>query len=98
MSDMDVTYDDMHSAGDYLIDQQGQLEEKLDSIKNYIDDLTQNGYVTAASSEAFNGAVTDFTQGAKQTLEALEGLSQFLHDTADSLQEQDEERAAAVGG
>ncbi|MGP4113528.1 WXG100 family type VII secretion target [Streptomyces sp. 4N509B] len=98
MADMDVTYQDMHDAGDHLTEEHTTLDEKLEELKNYIRDLTENGYVTSASSGAFNEAYEDFTNGAKQTLEGMTGMAQFLHDTADSLQEQDEERAAAIRG
>ena len=98
MADMDVTYQDMHDAGDHLTEEHGSLDEKLDTLKNYIHDLTENGYVTSASSTAFNEAYQDFTNGAKQALEAMLTMAQFLHDTADGLEEQDEERAAAVRG
>lgn len=98
MSDMDVTYDDMRSAGDHLETEHGLLDEKLEELKNYITDLTETGYVTSASSKAFDEAYTTFTQGAKQALEGMLGMSSFLRDTADGLEEEDEARAAAVSG
>jgi WXG100 family type VII secretion target len=98
MADMDVTYDDMRNAGEHLTTQHGELEDKLNTLKDYIRNLTEDGYVTSASSEAFNETFSDFTDGAKQTLEAMTGLASFLTDTADSLEEQDQERASAVRG
>lgn len=98
MADMNVTYQDMHDAGDHLTTEHGTLEDKLNELKDYVRGLTEDGYVTSASSEAFYEAYNDFTDGVRQTLEGMLGMAQFLHDTADSLEEQDQERASAVRG
>lgn len=98
MSDMNVTYDDMHGAADHIRDEHGQLEEKLDGLKNYVKDLVENGYTTSASSAAFDESFEEFTTGAKQCLEGAIGMAQFLDDTADGLQEEDEARAQAIRG
>jgi WXG100 family type VII secretion target len=98
MADVDVTYQEMHDAGDHLTTEHGNLEDKLGELRDYIRNLTEDGYVTSASSEAFNETFSDFTDGARQTLEAMTGLAQFLHDTADSMEEQDQDRANAIRG
>jgi WXG100 family type VII secretion target len=96
--DMDVTYDDMHGAADHLTTQHGDLKETLDTLKDYVRNLTEDGYVTSASSEAFYEAYNEFTDGVTQTLEGMLGMASFLDDTANSLEEQDQERAASVRG
>lgn len=98
MADMNVTYQDMHDAADHLKNEHSSLEDKLEELKNYIADLTENGYVTSASSKAFMEAYEEFTSGAKQTLEGMTGMADFLSSTADSMEEEDESRAASIRG
>lgn len=98
MADVDVTYDSMHAAGDHLTTEHGELDGKLEELKNYVKDLVENGYTTSQSSGAFDEAYEEFTAGVKQVLEGMLGMAGFLHDTADGMEQFDADRAAAVNG
>jgi WXG100 family type VII secretion target len=98
MANLNVTFQDLRTAATQLTSGQGDLENRLMELKAYIDNLVSEGYVTSASSGAFQEQFTSFTTGAKQTIGALEGLSQFLNSAADALQQTDEQLAAQIRG
>ncbi|SFB94060.1 WXG100 family type VII secretion target [Streptomyces aidingensis] len=98
MSDMNVTYDDMHDAGDHLISEYERLDRELDDLKTYVDNLTEDGYVTSASSSAFNTSYEEFSTGLKQMLEGLQGMGNFLHMAADTMEQTDQDLKSAIEG
>ncbi len=98
MANLNVTFADLRTAASQLTSGQGDLENRLSELKAYIDNLVSEGYVTSASSGAFQEQFTSFVTGAKQTVSALEGLSQFLNSAADTLQQTDEQLAAQIRG
>jgi hypothetical protein len=77
--DLDITYADMHAAGDELKTAAEDMKTKFGQLKTFINDLVSDGYVTAESSGAFNTKYEEFTTGAIQTMDALKGLGEFLH-------------------
>jgi len=98
MANLNVTYDDLRLAADQLLSGQGDIDSRLAGLKAYIDALVADGYVTSASSGAFQEQYTTFTAAAHQTVAALEGLSQFLRAAADALQQTDEALAGSIRG
>jgi WXG100 family type VII secretion target len=96
--DMDVTYEDMTAAGERLIREHEQVDAKLDELQSYIDGLVNDGYVTSRSSRVFDQSYRDFTNGARQVLEGLRGMGEFLKTAATTLQETDEGLASGLGG
>ncbi len=98
MANITVTYDDIRVAADQLVSGQGDIDARLAELKAYIDSLVSGGYVTTASSGAFQEQYTAFTTSSQQAISALEGLSQFLRSAADTLQQTDEALASAIRG
>ncbi|WP_234313574.1 WXG100 family type VII secretion target [Streptomyces sp. NBRC 109706] len=98
MSDMDVTYDDMQEAGDRLIDERDQIDQKLSSLQSYIDNLVQTGFVTSRASRAFDESYREFTTGARRVIEGLEGMGTYLKTAADTYRETDEGLEGAIRG
>jgi WXG100 family type VII secretion target len=98
MANLNVTYDELRNAGNQLITGKGDLENRLMELKSYIDNLVSEGYVTSASSGAFQEQYTQFTQSATTAVSALEGLSNFLKSAADALQQTDESLASSIRG
>jgi len=98
MASLHVTYQDLRNAATQLTSGQGDIENRLMELKAYIDNLVSEGYVTSASSGAFQEQFTNFTTGAKQTISALEGLSSFLNSAAQALESTDNELAAQIRG
>ncbi len=98
MANITVTYDDLRAAADQLVSGQSDIDARLADLKAYIDTLVSGGYVTSASSGAFQEQYTTFTTSSQQAISALEGLSQFLRSAAETLQQTDEALAAAIRG
>jgi uncharacterized protein YukE len=83
----------MHDAGDRLIEAKGELQDKIRELRTYITDLVNDGYVTSRSSIRFDQSYTEFTTGATQALDALQGLGDFLHGAADGFADLDQQLA-----
>ncbi len=98
MANLNVTYDELRAAGNRLINGKGDLESRLMELKSSIDNLVAEGYVTSASSGAFQEQYTQFTQSATTAVSALDGLSGFLKSAADALQQTDESLASSIRG
>ncbi|MDT0306359.1 WXG100 family type VII secretion target [Streptomyces sp. DSM 44917] len=95
---MDVTYDEMTSAGDRLISEQEQMDAKLSELQSYIQGLVSDGYVTSRSSRAFEESYTQFTDGARSMLEGLNGMGQFLRTAAQTLEDTDAQLESTIRG
>lgn len=98
MSDMDVTYEDMEEAGNRLIDEREQIDQKLSQLQSYIDNLVQTGFVTSRASRAFDDSYREFTQGARKVIEGLEGMGTYLKTAADTYRQTDEGLEGAIRG
>lgn len=98
MSNVNVTYQEMRDAATRLTNGQQEIEQKLGELQSFVQSLVNQGYVTDASSKAFDSAYTEFTQGAKQTIAGLEGMSGFLNAAAQTFEDADSSLASQIGG
>lgn len=94
--DLDVTYDDMRNAAKHVSREKEKIDEKLSGLKTYIQGLVEGGYVTKSSSKAFNENFQDFIHGAKETMEGLIGMGDYLTMAADKFEQIDEELAKSA--
>lgn len=97
MPNLNVTYQDMRDAGTRLRSGEEEIESKLRELKSLVDGLVSGGYVTDKSSVAFTASYQEFNTGATQTIEGLNGMSQYLTAAADALEQTDAELAKALG-
>lgn len=98
MANLNVTFDDLRAAADQLTSGQGDIDNRLNELKAYVDNLVSEGYVTSASSGAFQEQYQQFTTSAKNMISAVEGLSHFLRSAANTLQQTDEALAGQIRG
>lgn len=96
MANLHVTYDDLRQASGTLVTGRSDIDARLLELRAFVDALVAEGYVTTASSGAFQETYAQFTSGAQQTVSALSGLSEFLRAAADALQQTDEQLAASI--
>ncbi len=96
--DLDVTYEDMRQASNHMNKEKARIDDKLDALKGYVDNLVESGYVTSKSSKAFQESFDDFKKGASQMMEGLEGLAKYLKTAADQFEQVDEQLAKATKG
>ncbi len=91
-----VTYQDMEDAAKRLRDGQADIENKLSELKKLIDGLVNGGYVTDASSRAFDSSYSEFNDGANKTIQGLDGMGEYLVQAAKTFREADEQLAQAL--
>ena len=96
MANVNVTYDDLTGAARQLTAGKDEIHTKLGELSSLIDNLTSNGFQTDHASVAYQDSYSKFTTGARQAIDGLEGLSQFLVSAADQLQQQDQGLANSI--
>lgn len=98
MANVNVTYEDMRGAASNLKSGQSEIESTLDKLKSLVEELVNGGYVTDKSSKAFNSSYDEFNTGARQTIEGLTGMGEYLTKAAQALEDTDEQLASALKG
>lgn len=88
-ANVNVTYQEMHTAAADLRRGKTDITDDLALLKAKVDDLVRNGYVTDASSKQFDTSYTDFDTGVKKVLEGLEGMATYLDRAATTFEEAD---------
>ncbi|MFJ4920143.1 WXG100 family type VII secretion target [Streptomyces sp. NPDC088725] len=94
--DLDVTYEDMRNAAKHVTREKEKIDEKLHGLRTYIQNLVEGGYVTKSSSKAFDKNFDEFIRGAKETIEGLIGMGDYLTMAADKFEQIDEELAKSA--
>lgn len=98
MANLNVTYSDMRDAAIRLGAGKDDILAKLNELDALINNLVSSGYVTDSSSKAFDSTFDQYIAGAKQTIEALDGMAQFLNSAAEGFQGSDDGLARSIGG
>lgn len=94
MGNINVTYDEMDGAASHLVTGKEELQIKIVELANYITNLVGSGFVTEQASGAFQETFTAFATNARETVDALDGLSQYLTNAAATMKSTDEGLAA----
>ena len=96
MSNINVSYDSINNAAGRLEQGRDDLTTKMQELNTLINQLVGDGFVTSQASGANQAAFENYSNGAKQTIEGLTGLSNFLRKTAQTLQETDQAIASSI--
>lgn len=96
MSNINVSYDSINNAAGRLDQGRDELTMKVQELNALINNLVGEGFVTSQASGAYQAAFETYSNGAKQTIDGLTGLSNFLRKTAQTLQETDQAIASAI--
>ena len=97
-ANLNVTYHEMSDAATRLRDGQQQIESQLQALKALVDALVHGGYVTDSSSKAFDASYAEFNDGARRTIEGIDGMGRYLDRAAATFQDADQQLAAALSG
>lgn len=97
MPNMNVTYAEMQTEATGLRNGQQEIVNQLNTLRNRINNLVTNGFVTDSASGAFQQMYENFNNGATQTINALEQIASTLESMARTLQETDQSLARQVG-
>ena len=98
MANVNVTYQDLRDAARQLTAGRDDLTNKLTELSNLVNGLTANGFQTDQASVAYRDSFDQFTTGTKQAVDGLEGLSSFLVQAADTLEQADQGLASGIKG
>ena len=89
MPNVAVTYEEMRNAGKQLQAGKNDIETRLSQLKSQVDQLVAGGYVTDASSKQFQASYEQFDQGARKTIEGLDGMNTYLDSAANAFEQTD---------
>jgi WXG100 family type VII secretion target len=89
MTDVSVGYEGMESAGQQLQQAQENMTEELQSLRSMIDGLVEDDFRTQLASPKFQGAYEEWSTGAQQMLQGLQGMASFLNDAVTGFQDLD---------
>jgi WXG100 family type VII secretion target len=98
MTDVSVGYEGMDSAASQLQQGQEEMTEQLQSLRSMIDSLVGGEFRTQLASPRFRESYEEWTQGAQQMLEGLDGMSSFLNQAVSGFQELDSNLSSGASG
>ncbi|MFZ4893416.1 WXG100 family type VII secretion target [Plantibacter sp. Mn2098] len=96
MANINVSYDEIRTTAQRLLTGREELTQKLQELRSVVDNLVSAGFVTDQASKAFDSSYQQFTTGATQTVSGLEGLSTYLTNAANTLEQTDQQLSAGL--
>jgi WXG100 family type VII secretion target len=97
MANVNVTYQQMEEAAGRLNNGRTEIDGMLGQLKSLVDQLVSDGYVTDSSSKSFQASYEEFTVGAKNMIEGIDGMAQYLNQAAATFRDADSQLASALG-
>lgn len=97
MTDVNVGYDGVTRAAGQLKTGQSEMSGQLQSLKSMIDQLVTSEFRTQLASSKFQDSYQQWTSGAQNMLQGLEGMAAYLSDVVRSHQELDARLAGGAG-
>lgn len=98
MANVNVTYQDLRDVARQLAAGRENLDTTLTDLSTIVNNLTANGFQTDQASVAYRDSYDQFTAGTKQAIGGLDGLSSFLLQAADTLEQADQGLASGIRG
>jgi WXG100 family type VII secretion target len=97
MADVSVGYDGVRQAASRLVSGQTEMSEKLQSLKSMVDQLVAGEFRTQMASPRFQESYQQWTTGAQNMIQGLEGMAGFLNNVVSGHQELDTRLAGGAG-
>lgn len=94
---INVQYDELVNARSTLASGRDAIFQELDGLRNRIQNLVSSGFVTDRTSGAFHDAYQRYSDGAKNTVQGLDQVIEFLQKVENTLRETDAQLAASIG-
>lgn len=98
MPNYNVTYAELTDTANRLTGGKDELIAKLNELQAAVNNLVSSGFQTDQASGAFQTSYESFTQGATEMVNGLEGMSQFLTQSSQAMQDLDAQLASGIGG
>lgn len=96
MANVQVTFDQMRTAGTGLLHGRQQITDVLTALRQQVSDLVSGGFVTDQASVRFDEASQKFNAGAQQMMSGLDELARYLDQAASTLEDADRRLAAQL--
>lgn len=96
MANVNVSYGTMSAAAGKLTAGQTEIEGQLAGLKNLIDGLVSDGFVTDSASKSFEASYTEFNRGVGEVLQGLTGMAKYLNAAAQTFADADTQLASAL--
>jgi WXG100 family type VII secretion target len=96
MANVNVTYQEMHAAAQRLTTGQAEITDKLTELHKLVTGLVNGGYVTDSSSKQFEDSYNQFNSGAKNVIEGLQHMADYLRNAADTFQAADQQLSKSL--
>jgi WXG100 family type VII secretion target len=96
MANILVNYADLDSSANALKTGQQEVESQLARLKAMIDGLVQGGFKTDLASTKFQQSYEQWTNGARNVIGGLDGMTSFLRTTVAQHQQLDQQLSQSV--
>jgi WXG100 family type VII secretion target len=96
MADINVGYDGLQQTATQLRNGKDEVNQKLDQLKAQVDQLTSGEFKTQVASGKFSESYTQFTTGAKNTIQGLDEIVQYLNNVIQQHQQLDQSLAGGA--
>lgn len=93
MSDFGATYDEMESTAKQLDDGKGEIDDLLDKLQGFVDDLVQDGFKTEKASGKFQEGYQELNDGLKGASEGVTDMAEGLRQMAQAIRDLDDQLA-----
>lgn len=87
MASMNISYEELAAAAAQLRAGTEEIESLVSHVKALIENLVDNGYITAVASPHFTEAHAEVTRSAADLVQGLEMVTRYLEATAQTYQE-----------
>jgi len=98
MTDVSVGYEGMQNAASQLQQRQEEMTEQLQSLQSMIDSLVDGEFRTQLASPRFQSAYEEWSSGAQQMLQGLDGMASYLNQAVAGFQELDSNLSQGASG
>ncbi|MGW0432232.1 WXG100 family type VII secretion target [Micromonospora sp. NPDC003197] len=98
MVDVNIGYDGLQRAGAQLRTGQSEMTQRLQAMKSMIDQLVSSEFRTQLASGRFQESYQQWSSGAQNMIDGLEGMAAFLNSAIQEYQDLDNRLAGGLGG
>jgi WXG100 family type VII secretion target len=98
MTDVSVGYGGLESAASQLRSSQEEMSSQLQQLQSMIGGLVDGDFRTQLASPRFQESYQQWTSGAQNMIEGLDGMASFLDQTVSGFQELDTNLSQGASG
>ena len=91
MPDFRVNSDETASTSQALLNDFGQLQDKLNEVRGKITSLLANGYSTPAAQQKFSPFFDEFAKGFDSVNQSLQGIGQYVKSVGEAFNQTDDQ-------